>query len=190
MYTVDDPIFEAIYEELNGNIYATKRILRAIMGVKNHDDKIDFATALITAGSFDNEAERQARWKADQQRMAKNRMSRDMRNMAVTKWVMANVKSGMMVRMSGTKDGSGWRKVIRWKTDVGEVLECQKLTKSRVPTGEKYPNGIIKRKTVWIEEPYITTHGPEKVMAVDLDNAWRNVVDLIKEEKKHGKPKT
>jgi len=189
VYTVDDPIFEAVYEAVGRNVETTKRVLRAIMGVETHNDKIDFAIAFITAGSFNKEAEGQAKWEEDQRQIAKKRMSRGLRDMEVTKWVMANVKSGMMVRMSGTKDGSGWRKVIRWKTDIGEVLECQKLTKRRVPTSEKHPNGLPKRKTVWTEEPYITTHGPEKVIAVELNGEWKNVVDLIKEEKKHGKPK-
>lgn len=169
----NNSIFDAIYVASDRDLSQTKIILEAIIGVENHDDKLDFVMALTTAKGFDPNAEWLARQEEQRKKNNRKKLSRAARDRVVSIWVLNNVKPGMMIKVSGTRDGKGWRKVLRWQPGVQEILECQKYTKIRITAG------VNK----WSKQPYITDHMPKKVVAVEINGEWKKIVDLIQEEK-------
>lgn len=182
MFTVNDPIFEAIYDASGKNLLRTKEILNAILDVENHNDKLDFTMALTAATGFNPNAEWAAEREAHTKKSDSKKLSKAARDRAVSSWVLNNVKPGMMIKVGGTRDGSGWRKVLRWQTGHQEILECRQFIKYRSPIGRDKDNRLIF-DTTWSERPYITDHMPKKVIAVEIDGVWKKVIDLIKEER-------
>ncbi len=162
MFTVDDPVFEAIYKVV-GHDNAIL-ILESIVEL-DINDKIDFITALQTAMKFDSHQERMAEINHDQMEREMKNMARTKRDDKVSAWVKENVKPGMMIRVSNTRDGTGFRMVLDWQ--LNGRLECQKC----------YQDGDSFKPA-----PYITTHMPKKVVKVLVDGEWKSVVDLVKEE--------
>lgn len=174
MYTVDNPIFEALYQAIGDS--EAQLALKAIvaLGVEA-DDKLDFVLALSVAKNFNWDAERNARLNAEEEKNKKRRTTKLSRDERVAKWAEENVTVGMMIKVTGTRDGQGWRKVIRIDNrGDGITFQCQKWARRL-----KRVDGVMK--TVWGEEPYITDHMAKKVVQVLLDDKWQNVTDLCKE---------
>ncbi len=180
MYTVDNPIFEALYEVLGST--NAQLALEAITDL-DVDDKIDLILALSIAKNFDESAEDHARWDANEKRNTKKQAAREARDDRVAKWVQENVTVGMMLRFGGTRDLKGFRKVrsIREHRHTGTHVECQKWLPKSFITRALNDNEYYKSSS-WEEQPIITTHMAKKVVHVFWDGKWQKVVNLCKEK--------
>lgn len=178
MYTVDNPIFEAVYKAVNKSTSDTIDVLAALVDLKAND-KLDLAESYLVAKNFDpnyeNRAEQLDRLKKNDERREIDRV----RNEKVADWVLKNVDSGMIVKVSGTRD-KGYRQVIKMYSDsAGIYLECRQL-EVFVPVGCRRPKA--PKYDQLKDRPYITSHLLKKVTAILINDEWKKVTDLIKEE--------
>lgn len=182
MYTVNNPIFEALYEAIGAK--DARFALEAIVGLEfETDDKMDFISAFSAAKSFDESTENHARWDAVEKRNTKKQATKEARDERVAKWVKENVTVGMMLRFGGTRDLKGFRKVrsIREVKNVGTHLECQKWLPRSFIAKAIHDNESYK-SSYWEEQPIITEHMAKKVVHVFWDGKWQKVVNLCKEK--------
>lgn len=182
MYTADDPVFEAIWEASGGNIGFVRNVLEALANLKA-SDTVDFKASLQLAVDFNVHAEWAAATKADTERQEIRRAKDNYRDKRVHAWVLKNVEPGMIVKVTGTRD-KGYRQVIMidlTRLDCGApwYIECRQLEVS-VPVGCRRPK--YPKFDQLTDKPYITNHLLKKVTAVLIDDEWKNVVDLIREE--------
>ena len=181
MHTVDNPIFEAIFNAVGGRTSDAIDVLGALAALDG-DDKLDVAKAYLVAKNFDPQAEYDAQEIEEHKAKIKRQEASKLRDKKVARWVLKNVDSGMIVKVSGTRD-KGYRQVIRvdlTRLDYGApwYMECRQLEVS-VPVGcrrPKYPKFDQLK-----DRPYITEHLLKKVTAVLIDDEWKRVIDLMKE---------
>jgi len=188
MLTADNELFVKVFESLHGKKgrnhmvleetrIQTVKILMALQGKTIND--LNFA--LIAAQVFDPVSENeagQAKAKLKRQQRHVNLMNRGAR---VTSWVAENLEVGQMVKMSGTRDGQGYRKVMEIKTNRdGSVTVVGQQFTSRRHWSIDEDSGERSVKFSWTEEPYITDHMAKKVIDVEINGKWHNLNDLTK----------
>lgn len=118
------------------------------------------------------------------------------RDKQVAGWVPGNVFAGDIVKMSGTRDGHGIRKVVNIKShNTWFEVECVAFRKIKrisnqtdAATSGDIPALCVEAQTpsgkvitVYFEQiPQMTTHGCEKVIAVLRNGEMVRVEQLIK----------
>lgn len=178
MFTVDNPIFEALYEVARGSTSETIDILEAIVNL-DITDKLDLVEAYMVAKNFDPVAEYEAERIDRLEKNTQRSYTKHLRDKKVAAWVLKTVDPGMIVKVSGTRD-KGYRQVIKMYSDsAGIYLECRQL-EVFVPVGCRLPKE--PKYDQLKDRPYITSHLLKKVTAILINDEWKKVTDLIKEE--------
>ena len=179
MHTVDNPIFEAVYKAVGKRASDAVDVLSALAALDVANDKLNLVEAYMVAKNFNPTDEHEVERLAQLEKNTQRSHVEHLRNKKVATWVLENIDSGMIVKMTGTRD-KGYRQVIKIDSNFGgNYLECRQLEVS-VPVGCRRSK---KPKYDQLKAcPYITTHMFKKVTAVLIDDEWKKVVDLIKAE--------
>ena len=118
----------------------------------------------VSSGEYAEKLKQQAR-KNEQRRDAIKEKER-----LVAEWVTHNLKHGMVVKMSGTRDGHGLRLVERVSFDQVICRQMKFYKRVDSPAGHRVLPAdvhVVKiEKGLYIGSDQITTHGVEKVNKV------------------------
>jgi len=118
---------------------------------------------------FDNKArewyksdEYTKKCQAEVEKHNKRRETAAERSERAFKWAVKNLKVGMYVKMSGTRDGTGMRKVVAIEK---EQAVCRKIESVWRNDTSQYPNAeLFQIGKNWYHVMHdVTTHGMEKV---------------------------
>lgn len=109
---------------------------------------------------------------------ASDKQDRDDR---VQKWARKNIHPGCMVKMSGCRDGKGFRQVMEYdkRTSYWDIIECRQII-----TFTKDANGFLCPG----KSGQITSHYVNKLSKIFVEGKWESVSHLAKIEQNLGPP--
>jgi hypothetical protein len=137
----DLPLKEIIDAEFNGKIQATLQTQRV---------------------KWYSSDERKEECRLREEQNAKKRQTKAERELVTRAWALENLKPGMYVKMSGTRDKTGMRKVVAVER---EQVVCRKIEPCWLNEVTSYASDeVLQIGTKWFHVMHdVTTHGAEKV---------------------------